>query len=952
MILNPREAFESYREPVFTGIPDELKGYRQWVVWKLEITKENQEKGKKPTKVPYSPLTHKKSGNNEKYRATWGTFDEACTAFTTGKFSGIMLNITDSDPFVVIDFDHCVHDGEINEEVESYIQSLDSYTEISPSGTGIHVIARGKKPGSRCKRQWPDYEVEMYEHGRFITITGHVVDDKHFVNQEQDALQELYNERLPENKPKVATVNVEPVPVTLDDTSLLAKIRGSKQGAKFDELMSGNTAGYATKNNEGHSEADLALCSMLAWWTGKDAERIDRIFRNSALVRPKWDEQRGSEGTYGQMTIRKAIAGTEGQYTGGGKKSNVVPLRQKEARKVQTVETGFSDQPALFAEPYPWPETGSLHYIDPVSGALYKGHPGSDARDLIALRPIWIHSLANDEFGEAYRVIKFFDQDLKEKLACFPAQWFSKSKDANLWSSLMAQGMITMSGKEKYVSRYLDLMSSHCMVRSWAASKLGWFEVDNDEVESNPVFVLPDRVIGNTGDSRDVFFQSTQDVNSKSIAARGTLKNWKHNIADKVKGNYLMMFAVAAGLAGGMTKLSGTSSGGFHFWGLSTSGKTTLLQLAASVWGNGSDPQTHSRKTSIRKWNNTVSGLEATAQLHNDIVLCLDEIGEVEPADLGKLIYNLTGGTPKGRSTEVGGLRNQAYWHIMLLSSGELSTEQLLKSVGQSKRGGQTHRMPDIRVDALENGIVQAEMESPGEFVKTLKKDCSRYYGTAGPVFVSSLLKEIETKGYQEFVDEINTNIRLMEERLCSGVDPLPREIARVLERMSAIAVAAMYAAEAGILDWCPVQIQECIIFIRDLWLSDMEEEVSELDKALSELRSNLITNLANFEDLSDTTAKLPIKMMGYKNYDYIMVLPKVMDEFCNSYSKRQLLKELETKGFLTLGEFDKRTNRHKIAKKIPGRSANENPEGYQGKGKIVKERPRCYWIGRHFLDG
>lgn len=937
MILNPREEFESYKEPIFKGVPDELKGYTQWVVWKLEITEEKRKEGKKPTKVAYSPFNHKKCGNSERWRGLWGSFEDACAAFNTGKYSGIQFNITASDPFVVIDFDHCVTGGEINDEVEKYIESIDSYTEISPSGTGIHILVRGKKPGSRCKKQWPDYEVEMYEHGRFITITGHVVDEKHFVNQDQDALVELYQERLPENKPKV-TNTVAPVPVTLDDNALLAKIRASKQGAKFDELMTGNTSAYATKDNDGHSEADLALCSMLAWWTGKDAERIDRIFRSSGLIRPKWDEQRGGS-TYGQKTIKAAIDGTEGQYTGGKQqKSNVVPLHKKEVRKVQTTETGFTDQPAMFAEPYPWPDTGSLHYIDPVSGAVYKGHPGSDARDLIALRPIWVHSLANDEFGEAYRVIKFFDQDLKEKIACFPAQWFSKSKDANLWASLMAQGMITMSGKEKYVSRYLDLMSGHCMVRSWAASKLGWFEVDNDEVESNPVFVLPDRVIGNTGDSRDVFFQSTQDVNSKSISARGALKDWKHNIADKVKGNYLMMFAIAAGLAGGMTKLSGTSSGGFHFWGLSTSGKTALLQLAASVWGNGSDPQTHSRKTSIRKWNNTVSGLEATAQLHNDIVLCLDEIGEVEPADLGKLIYNLTGGTPKGRSTEVGGLRNQAYWHIMLLSSGEVSTEQLLKSVGQSKRGGQTHRMPDIRVDALENGIVQTNHECPKDFVTKLKKNCSRYFGTAGPVFVSYLIKQIEVKGCQEFVDEINSNIRLMENQLCNGVNPLPREIARVLERMSAIAVAAMYAAEAGILDWCPVQIQDCVVFVRDLWLSDMEEEVSEIDKALAELRSNLISNLSNFEDLSETSTKLPIKMMGYKNYDYIMVLPKVMDDFC-SYSKRQLLKELENRGVLSLGEYEKSKGRCKIAKKIPAR-------------QHCKERPRCYWIARHFLDG
>jgi uncharacterized protein (DUF927 family) len=655
-------------------------------------------------------------------------------------------------------------------------------------------------------------------------------------------------------------------------------------------------------------------------------------------MRAKWYRSAGDQ-AYGQLTISRAIDGVEGQYNGGKKKaSNVVPIKKQSERKVQTTTTGFEERRELFSDPVPWPDTGTQHYIDQQSGALYRGNPGSDARDLISLRPIWIHSLARDEFDEAYRVIQFHDQDFKQQVGCYPSRWFTKTKDANIWGDLMAQGMIMMSGKEKYVSRYLDLMAAHTTVRSWAANKLGWFEVDNDEDNnSSPVFVLPDRVLGETRDNQEVFFQSLQDVNSKSISSKGKLKDWKRNVADKAKGNYLIMFVIAAGLAGGMTKLSGTSSGGFHFWGLTTAGKTTLLQCAASVWGNGSDPQTHSQKASIRKWNATVSGLEATAQLHNDIVLCLDEIDELEPNDLSGLIYKLTGGTPKGRSQETGGLRNQAYWHIMLLSSGESSSEQILKTLGKTKKGGQTHRLPDIRVDALENGIVQTEVESPGEFVTDLKRSCSRYYGTAGPVFVSWLIKEMEEKGHQEFVDEINTNIRAMKKLLVSGIDKLPREIERVLDRMAAIAVAAMYAGEAGVLDWNPELLNSCMIFIRDLWLSDMEDEISEIDKALAGLRGDLISSMANFEDISDESAKPPIKMMGYKNYDYIMVLPTVMDSLCNGYSKRQLLKELEVIGALSLGEFDKKTDKYKVAKKIPVRNKS-------------KERPRCYWIGRHFL--
>ncbi|MGI9280579.1 MAG: DUF927 domain-containing protein [Endozoicomonas sp.] len=777
----------------------------------------------------------------------------------------------------------------------------------------------------------------MYEKVRFITITGHVVDGKYLLSQDQEALKALYLERL-DIEPKPVQQPVKPAaPLEMDDQALIAAIKKSKQGGKFEALMAGDRSSYANKDNDGWSEADMAHCCVLAWWTRKDPERMDRFFRCSKLIRPKWDEMRGGQ-TYGQMTIESAIKNTRGEYDPEKHKNNVISI--KRSRKVQTTSTGFTEEEVLFHDPVPWPDTGSEHFIDAHSGALFRGQPWGEShnRDLIALRPIWVHSLANDEFGASYRVIKFFNENYEPRAACYPAKWFTKTKDALVWGDLLEQGMIMMSGKEKYVSRYLDLMTHHSKIRSWAASKLGWFEVPGQE--ESPVFVLPDKIIGNTGDGREIFFQQQQEVASKTISSRGKLSEWKTEIADKAKGNYLIMFCIAAGLAGGMTKLSGTPSGGFHFWGLSRSGKTALMQCAASVWGNGSDPQVYSSKTSIRKWNATANGLEATAQLHNDIVLCLDEIGELDAQELGKLIYTLTGGTPKGRSVETGGLRNQTYWHIMLLSSGEQSTEQILKSVGQNKRGGQLHRMPDIRVDALENGIVQTD-DDPSDLVDHLKDSSGKFYGTAGPVFISYLLSQLKEKGYKKFRNEILDNVKTMKVLLMSGDVPKSNEVEAVLKRMAAIAVAAMYASEAKILDWPPHLINDCMVFIRDLWISDMEDDVSELDRALSELRSNIISNLANFEDLATdynySTFKQPVKLMGYKDNEFIMILPKSMDDFC-TYSKRQILNELKVRKYLEPGEFDKSKGKARVAKKIPVRI-------------YAKERPRCYYIRREFLN-
>lgn len=941
IIWNPQEFYPGYKAPLPESVPDELKGYTQWIVWRLEKLPSD----KKPKKVPYSPLRHQRSGSNEKYRATWGTFDQACQTYSAGIYAGISLAITENDPFVVIDFDHCVSsDGQIDDWVRKWIDALDSYTEFSPSGTGIHIIVRGKKPGERCKKVGLDYEIEMYEKLRFITITGHVVDEKHFLSQNQEALKELYNERLDVGLKPVQAAPEKPVaPLEMDDCSLIETIRKSKQGSKFDRLMAGDCLSYANKDNDGRSEADMALCGILAWWSQKDPERIDRIFRTSQLLRPKWDEMHGAQ-TYGQLTIDNAIKNTSGQYDPEAqkrkRKSNVVSIRKND-RRVITTDTGFENhesQKVLFTEPYPWPKTGTHHYIDTRTGALYRGQPYSDTRDLIALRPVWVHSLGRDEFGEKYRVIKFFDEDFIPQVACFPSQWFTKLKDANVWTNLVARGMVIMSGKEKYVSRFLDLLHSVCDKRSWAPSKLGWFEaLDEHGNQTRPVFVLPEKILGETGDGKEVFFQSTDEVSSKSITNSGSLKEWKTHVADKAFGNYLPMFCIMCGLAGGLSKIANTASGGFHFWGLTSFGKTALLQCAASVWGDASDPQTNSQKTSIRKWNATASGLEATAQLHNDIVLCLDEIDELEPGELSKLIYTLTGGTPKSRMQETGGLRKQSYWHIMLLSSGETSTENILKNTGHNKRGGQLHRLPDIRVDVLENGIVQTETENAAQFVEDLKLSCSQYYGVAGPVFITWLLNEMEKKGRDKFCREMKKAIESVQKMLQSGIDPLPNEIRRVLKRMATVAVAGAYASEAGILNWLPHHIQSTILFVRDLWLADMDGQFSEIEKALDSLRGSLLSNQANFEHLYRDNPKTPFKMMGYRDDFHIMIYPNVFDEFCKSYSKRQLLEALQKRDYLSLGEFNKENNKHRIAKKIPPTDG--------------RSRPRCYWIDVKFLE-
>ncbi|WP_257288533.1 DUF927 domain-containing protein, partial [Endozoicomonas sp. SESOKO2] len=291
---------------------------------------------------------------------------------------------------------------------------------------------------------------------------------------------------------------------------------------------------------------------------------------------------------------------------------------------------------------------------------------GMSDGDLIALRPIWVHAITKDSFNSRGAVIKFFDYDWQLETAFIPLKILSES-GGKFGMLIREQGMPMVAGKEKWVCRYLDDSAVNCSKRALTANKLGWFDA-----QKKPVFVLPKSIIGgNEIDS--VFFQTNHMQDTSCLSVGGTLQDWQKRVADPCKGNPLLMFAAMSALAGPLLKLCRGESAGFHFYGATSGGKTTLLQVAASVWGDGTDPQEGADHTSIRKWHSTGNALEATAQMHNDMTLCLDEVGQVEPGDLGNIIYMLSGGQPKGRSQIEGGLKKQVTWRLLFLSNGELT---------------------------------------------------------------------------------------------------------------------------------------------------------------------------------------------------------------------------------------------------------------------------------------
>lgn len=285
---------------------------------------------------------------------TWGTFKQAVQACKTFNFDG--LGFMFAPPYFGVDLDHCMDNLDF---VDEFVETLGSYAEISKSGNGIHIICKGTLPeGNRRKGG-----VEMYSEGRYFIMTGNVYNPQYTeIVDCTESIKILHSKYLPATTPKVERRAVSAV--SLDDAEIIDKARAARNGSLFSMLYSGQWEGLFPSQ----SEADLAMCNMLAFWTGRNEAQMDRIFRASGLYRPKWDKRRGGD-TYGNLTIGRACAACTDVYapeTGNGD----ISLALKVFKGAQGVSTASHGGTAV--RTYDATDTGNAHRLYDKYGQIIK----------------------------------------------------------------------------------------------------------------------------------------------------------------------------------------------------------------------------------------------------------------------------------------------------------------------------------------------------------------------------------------------------------------------------------------------------------------------------------------------------------------------------------------------------------------------------------------------------
>ena len=265
--------------PVNIFIPEALKAVNNWCAWKLEIVSDRH------TKVPYSCTGRRASSSN---RQTWSPLNDITKMLSSNgdQYNGYGFMIADG--IVFIDVDHCVsYDGTIDERGKDVLSAFpESYAEISQSGQGLHILTRGVIP--RCFNNRRS-GVEMYAASRFCAYTGNAIQALN-PSEEQDGLDYVFNKYSTRSDTCISTYS-EALPTgisTHSDRWIInhAMNIDGQRGRNFRTLFSGDASSY-----ESASEADEALCTLLAFWCDRDQVQMDRIFRQSGLYRPKWERQ-------------------------------------------------------------------------------------------------------------------------------------------------------------------------------------------------------------------------------------------------------------------------------------------------------------------------------------------------------------------------------------------------------------------------------------------------------------------------------------------------------------------------------------------------------------------------------------------------------------------------------------------------------------------------------------
>ncbi len=614
------------------SIPEELKTNALWCGWKYEMRD-----GRK-TKVPYNPRTIEKAKSND--TDTFEEYNYAADALLGGYVDGIGIRVCNG--YSAIDIDHCISDGGLSDAAQDICVTMKSYAEKSPSGSGIRIIFKTSDYTYDKEKYYiknPNNGVEIYTDGatnRFVTITGNTVYN-YPICENPAALEEVLEKYMLRPQKRQSTVSEPQVTFDITEDEIITK---ALRNYNFSSLFNGNMSAY----NNDHSSADLAMCNMLAFWTGKDPDKMDSIFRKSALYREKWERE-----DYRSSTINKAIQSCSETYS---------PYRP------QTIWEKL-DVPSLQTESWTVDADG-------ISRTVVKNKKtGETETYIVTSTPLAPAAyLENEETGECKIELHYMYNGQQRSYVCDKETVLNKTKIIKLANKGINVTSASANDLTKFFSD-IERLNANILPHYSSTSHMGW----------NGKNFVP-----YTGDMK---FDS-EDENAalyQAITKSGELTDWI-NYMKPLRKNIYFRLVMAASLASPLIHPCGCLPFWFHLWGTSGTGKTVALMASMSIWGN---PQMGKL---TRTLNATKNALMSTVSFLHSLPFAGDELQTIKNnyGTYDELIMQLTEGVERNRMKYDKNLPNR-YWSCSFISTGE---EPI---TAENSGGGTKNRVIEVEID-------------------------------------------------------------------------------------------------------------------------------------------------------------------------------------------------------------------------------------------------------------
>ena len=440
-----------------------------------------------------------------------------------------------------------------------------------------------------------------------------------------------------------------------------------------------------------------------------------------------------------------------------------------------------------------WEERNSRKYKPGVyycSVEAAKKDQPAKSQEIWICSPVYVDAITRDTQNNNFgRLLRFIPTVGDWREWSMPMDLLSGSGD-ELRGRLLNMGVeICPKNGRNHLHNYLS--SQYPKRNAICATQVGWH---------GESFVLPDTVIG--PDGTDVIFQSGE-VDHDEYTCSGSLDSWKSNLTMLALDNPLLAFALSAAFAGPLLSKCHSEGGGVHFVGESSTGKTTLIEAACSVWGGPNYK---------RSWRATANGMEGAAVLFNDNLLALDEVSECDPREVGAIIYALGNGRGKQRANRSGAGRSVVRWRCFILSSGERTIATTMLEGGSHTKAGQSVRMLDIPTDRTYGAWDDLHGYKNGAALSdAIKTTASQHYGFAGREFLKALINDKrDLPAYLAKFRELAL--------FNSGGEGQHK---RVAARIALVAMAGELATQYGITGWPEGLATKSAAECFSLWLED-----------------------------------------------------------------------------------------------------------------------------------